>query len=75
MKDTEESAGPGSLPNMGRPATAAPAQIGVRNVEDLAGYTEQEILALHGVGTNAIRILRPVMEEMGIRFRDEAPTG
>ena len=75
MRGVVEPTGPGDLPNIGGPATQALAQIGVRNVEQLAAYSEREILALHGVGPKAIRILRPVMEDMGARFRGEAPRG
>jgi predicted flap endonuclease-1-like 5' DNA nuclease len=71
MKGVVEPAGPSNLPNIGRPATSALAQIGVRNVIQLAGYSEREILALHGVGPKAIRILRPVMDEMGVAFRND----
>ncbi len=71
MKGVVEPTGPSNLPNIGRPATVALAQIGVRNVEQLADYTEQEILALHGFGPKAIRILKPVMAEMGVSFRDK----
>lgn len=71
MKDVIEPTGPRNLPKIGRPAAQALAQIGVRNVEQLSDYTEAEILALHGVGPKAIRILRPAMEEMGVRLRDE----
>ena len=70
MKNVVEPTGPSNLPNIGRPATVALAQIGVRNVEQLADYTEQEILDLHGFGPKAIRILKPVMAEMGVSFRD-----
>jgi predicted flap endonuclease-1-like 5' DNA nuclease len=71
MRDVIEPSGPSNLPKIGAPATRALAQIGVRNVEQLADYTEAEILALHGIGPSAIPILQPVMEEMGVRFRDE----
>lgn len=71
MKGVVEPAGPSDLPKIGRPATRALAQIGVRNVAQLADYTEQHILALHGVGPRAIRILRPVMAEMGVAFRTD----
>jgi predicted flap endonuclease-1-like 5' DNA nuclease len=69
MKGVVEPSGPSNLPNIGRPATSALAGIGVRNVEQLADYTERDIHALHGVGPKAIRILRPLMDEMGISFR------
>ena len=67
---TEETGTP--LPRIGAPATRALASIGVTTVEQLAGYTETEILALHGVGPRAIRILAPVMAELGMRFREDA---
>lgn len=70
MKGVVEPTGPSDLPNIGGPATSALAQIGVRNVGQLADYTEQEILALHGVGPKAIRILKPVMAEKGVSFRN-----
>ncbi len=71
MKGVVEPTGPSDLPNIGRPAETALAQIGVRNLEQLAGYTEAEIVALHGVGPKAIRILRSIMKESGVVFRDE----
>lgn len=71
MKGVVEPTGPSDLPNIGRPAISALAQIGVRNLEQLAAYTEAELLALHGVGPKAIRILRSVMQESGVVFRDE----
>ena len=71
MKDVVDPTGPSDLPNIGRPAISALAQIGVRNLEQLAAYTEAELLALHGVGPKAIRILRSVMQESGVVFRDE----
>lgn len=74
MKGAVEPTGPSNLPNIGRPATQALAGICVRNVEQLVGFTEQEILGLHGVGPRAIRILRPVMDEMDVGFRGERST-
>jgi hypothetical protein len=58
------------LPKIGAPATRALATIGVTTVEQLADYSEKELLALHGFGPRAIRILTPVMEELGVSFRD-----
>jgi predicted Fe-Mo cluster-binding NifX family protein len=43
---------------VGRPATRAFEGAGYRTLEDLAGRSEKELLALHGVGPRAIRILR-----------------
>jgi predicted flap endonuclease-1-like 5' DNA nuclease len=62
-----------SLPKIGAPATRALESIGVTTIEQLAEHTKKELLALHGFGPRAIRILRPVMEELGVTFRDEQP--
>lgn len=70
MKDKRDDTGT-PLPKTSAPATRALAGIGVTTVEHLAEHTEKELLALHGFGPKAIRILRPVMEERGIAFRDE----
>jgi predicted flap endonuclease-1-like 5' DNA nuclease len=59
------------LPGIGAPATRALEGIGVTTVEQLAQFTEKELLALHGVGPKAIRLLRPVMEDKGVTFRDD----
>ncbi|HVL22780.1 MAG TPA: hypothetical protein VM450_01765 [Thermomicrobiales bacterium] len=73
MNDTQSRRDPAGtpLPKIGAPATRALAAIGVTTVEQLSAYTEQELLALHGVGPRAIRILAPVMAELGVRFRAE----
>ncbi|MCC2317091.1 DNA-binding protein [Cellulomonas chengniuliangii] len=44
--------------NLGRPATRAFEAAGYRSLADLEGASEQELLALHGVGPRAIKILR-----------------
>lgn len=55
----------GDLPSsIGRPATRALAGAGITSLEDVATHTEQELLALHGVGPRAVRILK---EMLGIR--------
>ena len=55
------------LPKIGRPATDALAGIGVTRPNQLADYSAKELLALHGVGPKAIRLLR----EAGVQLRDE----
>ena len=54
------------IPKIGRPATAALAEIGVTRSSQLADYSEDDLLALHGMGPKAIRLLR----EAGVRLRD-----
>lgn len=57
---------PSDLPSIGRPARAALAGAGVTRRADLATWTERDLLALHGVGPKAIRLLR----EAGVRLAD-----
>lgn len=54
------------LPAIGRPATNALAAAGITRSSQLADYSEQDLLALHGVGPRAIRLLR----EAGVTLRD-----
>ncbi|MAT05989.1 MAG: DNA-binding protein [Acidimicrobiaceae bacterium] len=53
------------LPRIGAPATRALASIGVTRLDDVAGRTESELLALHGVGPKAIRLLNEALVERG----------
>ncbi len=55
------------------PKTSAPAQraldsIGIATLEDLTRYTERDLLALHGMGPKAVRILRDDLERHGLNF-------
>ena len=43
---------------VGRPAAGAFEAAGYRTIADLHGASERELLALHGVGPRAIKILR-----------------
>lgn len=54
-------------PGIGRPATQALAQAGWTTLEEIANHTEAELLALHGVGPKAVRILSAALDESGIR--------
>lgn len=53
------------LPRTSRPATRALAEIGITKASQLKNYTEKELLALHGVGPKAIRILK----ESGVKLK------
>ncbi|MEO6712428.1 MAG: hypothetical protein ABIM89_03245 [Mycobacteriales bacterium] len=43
---------------VGRPAARALEAAGYRTIADLDGASEHQLLALHGVGPRAIKILR-----------------
>ena len=53
---------------IGQPATRALAAAGLMNLEMIAQVSESDLLALHGVGPKAIRILRSAMQEAGIEW-------
>lgn len=51
------------LPRTSVPASRALAEAGYTNLESVAGVPDAELLALHGVGPKAIRILRTALAE------------
>ena len=56
------------LPKIGQPATRALALIGCVRLDQVAAKSERELLALHGVGPKAIRILREALGARGLSF-------
>lgn len=54
---------------MGRPANAALVDRGVTTLDQVAAMTERELLAVHGVGPKAVRILRDELASRGLAFR------
>lgn len=62
---------PTELPRaLGRPATRALAAQGVTRVDQLTSRTAAELLALHGVGPRAIRVLEAELDARGLRLAD-----
>ena len=57
-----------ALPKIGAPATRALAQIGVTNLSQLVLYTTDQLLALHGLGPRAIRLLQDALQAHGLSF-------
>lgn len=60
---------PTDLPKIGAPATRALNDAGYYRLEQLTAVTEQDLLALHGVGLKAIRILREALAARGLAFK------
>ncbi|QNS04627.1 MmcQ/YjbR family DNA-binding protein [Streptomyces xanthii] len=61
---------PSDLPTgIGRPATRALHGAGLRTLAEVAGLTEAELSALHGVGPKAVRILTEALAGRGLGFR------
>ena len=56
------------LPAIGAPATRALAAIGVTRLEQLQQHRAEDLLALHGIGPKAIRVLQAALDEQGVAF-------
>ncbi|MFE0559093.1 DNA-binding protein [Paenibacillus sp. NPDC058910] len=54
----------------GKPARRALIAAGYHQLADLTQASEKELLALHGVGPKAIRILREALAEKGLSFKE-----
>jgi DNA-binding transcriptional MerR regulator len=67
---SEESMPGTPLPTTSNPAQRALEAEGITTLEELSRHREQDLLALHGVGPKAIRILREALAERGLSFRD-----
>lgn len=57
------------LSRVGAPARRALEREGITTLATLAGYSEAEILKLHGVGPSALPRLREALREDGLDFR------
>jgi hypothetical protein len=56
-----------ALPHgIGRPATGALALAGYTRLDELAGVPEKDLLALHGVGPKAVRVLKEALAARGL---------
>ncbi|MFE3249726.1 hypothetical protein [Streptomyces sp. NPDC059209] len=60
----------GDLPaGIGKPATRALAHAGLTTLDQVATRTRADLLALHGVGPKAVRILADTLTEKGTSLR------
>jgi len=58
----------GDLPPLGRPANSALLQAGITTLAQMASHEPGKLLALHGVGPKAIRLLEAALKERGLEF-------
>jgi predicted Fe-Mo cluster-binding NifX family protein len=63
---TEET----NLPKLAAPARRALHGAGSTRLEDLAKVTESDVMKLHGMGPNAMQVLRNALRERGLSFPD-----
>ena len=57
------------LPKLAAPARRALRAAGYTSLEHLTEVSESEVMKLHGMGPNAMRVLRKALEERGRSFR------
>lgn len=54
---------------IGEPACRALLFINIETVEQCAQYTKQELLALHGVGPKAIRLIEEELVKLNLEYK------
>lgn len=59
-----------AIPRIGAPATRALENAGVHTLQEVAAWSERDLLALHGMGPKAVGILREHLAEEGLSFTD-----
>lgn len=59
----------GFLAGLAAPAQRALTNAGIKTIQQLAKYSEKEILALHGMGPGSIPKLKDALKENGLTFR------
>lgn len=60
----------GDLPPIGRPANSALIAAGIGSLAQVAACNRSQLLAMHGVGPKAVRILEAALEAQGLRLAD-----
>jgi DNA-directed RNA polymerase alpha subunit len=68
-READEHRQDDDLPRIGIPATRALAGIGVTRLSQLIEHTEDELLALHGFGPRALRIIQDALSSRGLKLR------
>jgi hypothetical protein len=58
------------LPKLAAPARRALVGAGYTHLEQLSQVSESDVLPLHGMGPNAMTVLRDALKEHGLSFRD-----
>lgn len=54
---------------IGAPARRALERESIKTIDDLAKYSEKEILSLHGMGKSTIPKLQKILSENGLTFK------
>lgn len=76
MSSTPDVRPVGDLPNsMGKTAPRELQNAGIDSLQKASEYSERELLAIHGVGPKAIRLIREAMHEKGLALRSDSTAG
>ncbi|WP_052666794.1 helix-hairpin-helix domain-containing protein [Nitriliruptor alkaliphilus] len=71
MADTPDVRPVGDLPGaIGKTAARELAHHGITSLEQVAAHSQQELLAIHGVGPKAIRILGDALASRGLGYAE-----
>lgn len=63
------------LPKLAAPAARALHSAGITSLKQLAAVSEEELMQLHGMGKNAMAVLRGALSAHGLSFRKGKETG
>jgi len=69
------SPNPDDLPKLASPARRALKSAGITSLKQLTQVTEEELLQLHGMGSNALGTLREALLANGLAFRESKENG
>lgn len=70
MADTPDVRPVGDLPNeIGKTAARVLSLEGITSLEQVAEHSPRELLALHGIGPKAVRILGEALAEKGLGYK------
>ncbi|MFC0772796.1 hypothetical protein [Terrimonas alba] len=53
---------------LAKPAQRALANAGITSLQQLATHSEQEIALMHGIGPNALRVIKQELKKHGLSF-------
>ncbi|ERI91401.1 hypothetical protein HMPREF1982_03360 [Clostridiales bacterium oral taxon 876 str. F0540] len=59
------------LKKLAKPAQRAIENEGITTMEQLSRYSEKEFSELHGIGKNAMNIIKEIMSENDVAFSDK----
>lgn len=71
MPDTPDVRPVGDLPNeIGKTAARELSLNGITSLAQVAAHSRKDLLAIHGVGPKAVRILGEALAAKGLSYRD-----